>query len=250
MSGEKHRLDQALVERGLAPSRAQAQAMIKAGHVRVGNRVSRKPAELVQGHDELMVEGVEAHYISRGALKLKHALAHFSINPAGLVCLDIGASTGGFSQVLLEGQARKIYAIDVGHGQLAPKIASDPRVVSIEKLNIKDVSAAHIADAIELVVCDVSFISLTKALPAALALCAPQALLVALIKPQFEVGRAHVGKGGIVRDEHEQQRVCNEIEAWLETQPGWQMLGIIESPITGGDGNREFLLAARKNGAL
>jgi len=250
VSAERHRLDQALVERGLAPSRAQAQAIIKAGHVRVGSRVSRKPAELVLDSDKVLVEGAQAQYVSRGALKLKHALEHFTIDPRGLICVDIGASTGGFSQILLEGKARKIYAIDVGHGQLAQTIADDPRVVPLEKLNVKDVSAAHVADAIDLVVCDVSFIGLAKALPAALALCAPGALLVALIKPQFEVGRAHIGKGGIVRDEKEQRRVCAEIETWLNSQPGWEVQGIIESPIAGGDGNREFLLAARKSGGI
>jgi len=249
MSESKQRLDQALVERGMASTRARAQAAIKAGHVRIAGRISLRPADMVGSADELSLAEAEMAYVSRAAFKLKHALDHFKIDPEGLVCLDIGASTGGFTQVLLERNASRVYAVDVGHGQLALEIESAPCVVSLERLNIKDITSEHVPEPVDLIVCDVSFISLAKALPAALSLCPPGAMLIALIKPQFEVGRAHIGKGGIVREEAQQQRVCDDVAAWLNTQAGWTVLGITESPITGSDGNREFLIAARKNGA-
>jgi 23S rRNA (cytidine1920-2'-O)/16S rRNA (cytidine1409-2'-O)-methyltransferase len=249
MSDSKQRLDQALVERGFASTRTRAQAAIKAGHVRIAGRISLKPADLVGSGDELSLAEAEMPYVSRAAFKLKHALEHFKIDPEGLICLDIGASTGGFTQILLQHDAYRVYAVDVGHGQLAPEIASAAHVISLEKLNIKDISSVHVPEPVDLIVCDVSFISLAKALPAALSLCPAGALLIALIKPQFEVGRAHIRRGGIVRDETQQQRVRDDVAAWLNTQDGWTVLGITESPITGSDGNREFLIAARKNGA-
>lgn len=246
MTEGKQRLDQALVERGLVASRARAQAVIKAGHVRIAGRRGSKPAEMVSPQEEISLTEEDMPYVSRGALKLAHALEQFKLSPAGLVCLDVGASTGGFTQILLEQGARLVYAVDVGHGQLADKLARDPRIISLEKLNIREVSHAQIPDEIECVVCDVSFISLAKALPAALALCGAEAFLVALIKPQFEVGRENIGKGGIVRDESAQQFVCEAMREWINTQANWSVLGLIESPVLGGDGNREFLLAARK----
>lgn len=174
------------------------------------------------------------------------ALDHFAIAPASGVCLDVGASTGGFTDVLLSRGATRVYAVDVGNNQLAWKLRQDPRVVVLERTNARTLNREQIPEPIDLVVADVSFISLTLVLPAALALTAPGARLVALIKPQFEAGRDQVGKGGIVRDPAVRQQVCERIENWLAAQPGWQVMGLTESPITGADGNVEFLIAARK----
>ncbi|MFM7688133.1 MAG: TlyA family RNA methyltransferase, partial [Alphaproteobacteria bacterium] len=178
--------------------------------------------------------------------KLAHALAHFSLNPEGRVCLDLGASTGGFTDVLLQHGAARVYAVDVGHGQLAWKLRQDPRVVVLEKTNARYLDSAAIPEPIGALVCDASFIGLRTILPAPLALCAPGAFAVALIKPQFEAGPGQVGKGGVVRDPALHQAICRMIADWWAALPGWQVLGITESPITGPEGNKEFLIAARR----
>lgn len=238
------RLDQLLVERGLFQSRARARAAILGNLVHVDGKPAVRASQAVDMHAEIEIDPHAHLYVSRGALKLAHALDSFAIDPAGLYCLDIGASTGGFTEVLLARGASHVTAIDVGHSQLAAELAADPRVTSLENLNAKELTPAHLSHPVELIVCDVSFISLKKALPAALALAAPGARLIALIKPQFEVGPARVGKGGIVRDAALHAEVCADVSAWLAAMPGWRVIGVTESPIAGGDGNREFLVAA------
>jgi 23S rRNA (cytidine1920-2'-O)/16S rRNA (cytidine1409-2'-O)-methyltransferase len=238
------RLDQALVAAGLAPSRARAQALIAAGVVTVDGRRADRAAQKVGAGAVLALTGDPIPYVSRGALKLAHALEVFGLSPAGAVALDLGASTGGFTEVLLAAGAAEVWAVDVGHGQLAPKIAADPRVRAIEGLNARDLSADHVP-APDWVVADLSFISLAKALPPALALAKSGAVLVALIKPQFEVGPDRVGKGGIVRDATAIADARTGVRAFLEAA-GWRVLGETASPIAGGDGNAEFLIAARK----
>lgn len=242
----RQRLDQLLVARGLAESRARAQALVMAGVVFSGERRLDKPGLAVAEDSPLEVRGRDHPWVSRGGVKLAAALDHFAIDPAGLVCLDVGASTGGFTDVLLSRGAAKVYAVDVGAGQLAWKLRSDPRVVVLEKTNVRELTAALVPEAPALVVCDVSFIGLALALPPALALAAPGARLVALIKPQFEAGRSEVGKGGIVRDPRVHEMVCNRIAGWLAAQPDWRLLGLIESPLTGADGNIEYLIAGAK----
>jgi len=244
----KSRLDVALVERGLADSRAKAQALILAGLVYSGERRVDKPGLSIAGDQPLEVRGQDHPWVSRGGLKLAHALDHFAIDPAGGIWLDIGASTGGFTDVLLARGAAKVYAVDVGHGQLAWKLRQDPRVVVLERMNARHISRREIPDALDGIVCDASFIGLGLILPAPLALATPTARLVALIKPQFEVGPAQVGKGGIVRDPDLHRQVCARIADWLGRQPGWTVIGVTDSPITGADGNREFLIAAKRGG--
>jgi 23S rRNA (cytidine1920-2'-O)/16S rRNA (cytidine1409-2'-O)-methyltransferase len=244
----KSRLDVALVERGLADSRAKAQALVLAGVVYSGERRLDKPGLSIAGDLPLELRGQDHPWVSRGGLKLAHALDHFTIDPAGGTWLDIGASTGGFTDVLLSRGAAKVYAVDVGHGQLAWKLRQDPRVVVLERTNARHLSRADTPDALDGIVCDASFIGLEVILPAPLALAAPAARLVALIKPQFEVGPAQVGKGGIVRDPDLHREVCARIADWLGRQPGWAVLGVTDSPITGADGNREFLIAAKRGG--
>ena len=239
------RLDQALVERGLAESRSRAQALIMAGVVYSGERRLDKPGTPVSEDMPLEVRGQPHPYVSRGGLKLERALEAFDIDPAGLISLDIGASTGGFTDVLLQRGAPRVYAVDVGHGQLAWKLRTDPRVVVLERTNIRLIGRDQVPEPVDLIVCDVSFIGLEKALPAALTLAAPGAWLAALIKPQFEVGKGQVGKGGIVRDPALHEAVCERIAAWIAGLPGWSVVGVVPSPIEGADGNREFLLAAR-----
>jgi 23S rRNA (cytidine1920-2'-O)/16S rRNA (cytidine1409-2'-O)-methyltransferase len=239
MSG-RQRLDEALVARGLCPSRSRARDAVLRGTVRVDGEQVLKPSQPVGAHSVLTIEDPAQAYVSRAALKLKHGLAHFGISARGKACLDIGASTGGFTQVLLEEGAAHVTAIDVGHGQMR---IEDPRITLIEGLNARDLCADHLAGLVELIVCDVSFISLRLALPPALALAEEGAALVALIKPQFEAGREAVGKSGIVSDPAEHERVCGEIADFLRGQ-GWLVLGVTESPVEGGDGNREFLVAA------
>ncbi|MFO1163477.1 MAG: TlyA family RNA methyltransferase [Reyranellaceae bacterium] len=239
----KIRLDQALVDRGLAPTRAAAQRLVMAGLVFAGDRRLDKPGHAIAFETSLEVRGQLHPYVSRGGLKLEKGLDHFAIPVAGRIALDVGASTGGFTDLLLQRGAAKVYAIDVGTNQLAWKLRSDPRVVSMEKTNIRDVTHEHVPEPIDLIVCDASFIGLRTALPAALALAAPGAHLVALIKPQFEVGKGRVGKGGIVRDPELHAEVCATIEAWLAAQAGWRVLGVADSPIEGAGGNKEFLIA-------
>jgi len=245
----KSRLDVALVERGLADSRAKAQALILAGVVYSGERRLDKPGVTIAGDRPLELRGHDHPWVSRGGLKLAHALDHFAIDPAGGIWLDIGASTGGFTDVLLAHGAAKVYAVDVGHGQLAWKLRQDPHVVVLERTNARRLSRADVPDALDGIVCDASFIGLEVILPAPLALTAPTARLVALIKPQFEVGPSQVGKGGIVRDPDLHQEVCTRVAAWLGRQPGWAVIGVTESPVTGADGNREFLIAGKRGGA-
>jgi 23S rRNA (cytidine1920-2'-O)/16S rRNA (cytidine1409-2'-O)-methyltransferase len=240
----KTRLDVALVERGLAETRAAAQRMIMAGLVFSGERRLDKPGYAIAADAALEVRGQPHPYVSRGGLKLEKALDHFAIPVAGRTALDVGASTGGFTDCLLQRGAAKVYAIDVGTNQLAWKLRTDSRVVSMEKTNIRGVTRAEVPEPIDLIVCDASFIGLRTALPAALALAAPGAHLVALIKPQFEVGKGRVGKGGIVRDPALHAEVCATISEWLAAQPDWRVLGVTDSPIEGAEGNKEFLIAA------
>ncbi len=238
----RQRLDEALVARGLCPSRARARDAVLRGTVKIDGVPAAKPSQPVGLGSVLTIEDAARDYVSRAALKLKHGLAHFGISARGKACLDIGASTGGFTQVLLEEGAAHVTAIDVGHGQMR---IEDPRMTLIEGLNARDLNADHLARPVELIVCDVSFISLRLALPPALALAEEGAMLVALIKPQFEVGREAVGKGGVVSDPAEHERVCGEITEFLRGQ-GWRVLGVTASPVEGGDGNREFLVGAVK----
>jgi len=242
----KTRLDVALVERGLAETRAAAQRLVMAGLVFSDERRLEKAGQGVGPDTALEVRGQPHPYVSRGGLKLEKALDHFAIPVEGRVALDVGASTGGFTDCLLRRGAAKVYAVDVGTNQLAWKLRSDPRVVSMEKTNIRDVTRAEIAEPIDLIVCDASFIGLRTALPAALALAAPGAHLVALIKPQFEVGKGRVGKGGIVREPELHKEVVDTISAWLGDQPNWTIFGVIDSQIAGADGNKEFLIGGRR----
>jgi 23S rRNA (cytidine1920-2'-O)/16S rRNA (cytidine1409-2'-O)-methyltransferase len=242
---KRARADTALVERGLAESRARAQALILAGLVFEGERRVDKPGDTVGDPAKLAVRGRDHPWVGRGGLKLAHGLDHFGIDPVGLVGLDIGASTGGFTDVLLSRGAARVYAVDVGHGQLAWKLRQDPRVVVLERTNARTLDRTLVPEPIGIVVCDASFIGLETVLPAPLALAAPGAWLVALIKPQFEVGPERVGKGGVVRDPALHREVCDRIAAWLAARPGWAVLGIEPSPITGPEGNVEFLIAGR-----
>ncbi|MDP1967167.1 MAG: TlyA family RNA methyltransferase, partial [Reyranella sp.] len=229
----KTRLDVALVERGLAETRAAAQRLVMAGLVFSGERRLEKAGQGIGPDTALEVRGQPHPYVSRGGLKLEKALDHFVLPVSGRIALDVGSSTGGFTDCLLQRGAAKVYAVDVGTNQLAWKLRNDPRVVSMEKTNMRDVTRALIPEPVELIVCDASFIGLRTVLPAALALAAPGAHLVALIKPQFEVGKGRVGKGGIVREPELHEEVCATISAWLAEQPGWRELGVTESPISG-----------------
>jgi 23S rRNA (cytidine1920-2'-O)/16S rRNA (cytidine1409-2'-O)-methyltransferase len=236
------RLDQYLVQKGLTPSRARAQETIAAGLVLVNGVVAAKPAQKIGEYDKVTVAGYVHDFVSRGGMKLEAALEKFEIDPAGKVCLDLGASTGGFTDALLRRRAAKVYAVDVGTGQLHEKIAGDERVVNLEKTHAKDLNKSLIPEPVEVIVCDVSFISLKKVLPFAFALAAPGARLVALIKPQFEVGRDGIGKGGLVKEELAKP-AADDIAEWIRGK-GWAVIGVMESPIKGGDGNREFLIGA------
>lgn len=242
----RERADVALVERGLAESRARAQALILAGKVFVGERRVEKAGQLLPEGAALDVRGQDHPWVSRGGVKLAHGIAHFGLSPEGRVCLDIGASTGGFTDVLLKQGAAKVYAVDVGHGQLAWTLRNDPRVVVLERSNARHLTRDAIPDPIGVLVCDAAFIGLRTVLPAGLGLCAPGAWAVALIKPQFEAGPDQVGKGGVVRDAAVHEAVCATIHDWWSALPGWRVLGIVPSPITGPEGNREFLIAARQ----
>ena len=243
------RLDLALVARGLAPTRSRARDLIVRGLVAVDGAVATKPALALHAATPITVLTDDAFAASRGGLKLKAGLDAFGFSPAAQIVLDVGASTGGFTELLLERGAAKVYAVDVGRDQLHARLRADPRVVSLEGQDSRTLDAGLIPEPIRAIVCDVSFISIMKALPAALALAAPDAWLVALVKPQFEVGRAAIGKGGIVRDEAAKVAVCAEIAHWLQSPMGWSVVPLIASPIVGGSGNTEFLLGAtRGNG--
>jgi 23S rRNA (cytidine1920-2'-O)/16S rRNA (cytidine1409-2'-O)-methyltransferase len=240
---KKDRIDRLLVERGLFPSRAKAQAAIEAGLVRAGDALVRKASEAIAVDASLHASAAHP-YVSRGGVKLAAALDHFGFDPQGRVCLDVGASTGGFTQVLLERGAKRVYAVDVGRGQLHQSLRARPEVVSLEEIDIRKLSPSLLSEPPDFVTLDVSFISLKLVLPAALALVKSPAQMVALIKPQFEAGRALVKKG-IVRDPQVHAAVCDGIAAFVAAL-GWRVLGITPSPIAGGDGNAEFLLGAAK----
>ncbi len=238
------RLDQYLVQQALSESRAKAQEAIAAGLVTVNGAAAKKVSQKIAEGDAVSVAGAVYPYVSRGGVKLEAALDAMEIDPDGKTCLDLGASTGGFTDVLLRAGAAKVYAVDVGRGQLHEKIAGDRHVVNLEQTHAKDLTTALIPDPIDVLVCDVSFISLKKALPFAMALAAPGARLAALVKPQFEVGREGIGKGGLVK-EGLANPVADDMAQWIEAR-GWRILGLIDSPILGGDGNKEFLLGAAK----
>jgi len=240
------RLDQLLVERGLVESRTRAQALIMAGLVFSGEQRLDKAGLKIPDDAPLEVRGQDHPWVSRGGLKLDHALAHFDISVAGAVCLDVGASTGGFTDVLLTRGGAKVYAVDVGQGQLAWKLRQDPRVVVLEKTNARHLDASLVPEPVDFVCCDASFIGLETVLPAPMALAKPAAHLVALIKPQFEVGRSRVGKKGVVSDPTLHAEVCERISTWLASRAGWAVLGITQSPIKGPEGNVEFLVAAAR----
>ncbi|HTU53770.1 MAG TPA: TlyA family RNA methyltransferase [Acetobacteraceae bacterium] len=242
----RRRVDLLLVERGLAESRARAAALILAGLVYQGERRVEKAGETMAPDAPLAVRGRDHPWVSRGGIKLAHGLDYFGLSPEGRVCLDIGASTGGFVEVLLAGGARRVHAVDVGHGQLAWKLRTDPRVVVHERTNARFLSREAIPDPVEALTCDASFIGLASVLPAPLALAAPGAWAIALIKPQFEAGRENISRGGVVRDPEVHREVCERIGAWWEGQEGWRVIGITPSPVLGPAGNREFLIAAAR----
>lgn len=235
----KERLDVLLVRRGLCPSREKAQRLIMAGEVFSGGTRMDKASQTVSDDAPLEVRAAE-RYVGRGGLKLEGALAHFALDPAGLTCLDVGASTGGFTDCLLQHGAVKVYALDVGHGQLDWKIRSDPRVVVMEHCNARHLQAGDLPEKVQLAVADVSFISLTLVLPPVAALLTDGGMIVALIKPQFELSRAEVGRGGVVRDDAARQRAVDKIRDFA-LRLGWTWGGVVDSPVAGADGNRELL---------
>jgi 23S rRNA (cytidine1920-2'-O)/16S rRNA (cytidine1409-2'-O)-methyltransferase len=245
----KIRADQLLVDRGLAESRTRAQALILAGLVYSGDRRVEKAGQTLAAEAPLELKGRDHPWVSRGGVKLAHALDHFGWEVADAVAIDVGSSTGGFTDVLLNRGARRVYAVDSGTNQLAWKLRQDPRVVVREQTSARILTPEHIPEPVDLIVCDASFIGLAKVLDRPLTFAAPAARLVALIKPQFEAGPGEVGKGGVVRDPAVHARVCAEVEAWVAAQPGWRVTGIVQSPITGPEGNVEFLIAAERGAA-
>lgn len=244
---KKSRLDQLLVGKGLFPSREQARRAVMAGEVKVGTRIASKPSELLDEEASIAVKP-SRKYVGRGALKLEAALDFFKIDVSGKTALDIGASTGGFTDCMLQRGADKIYAVDVGHGQLNWKLRNDPRVIVLEKINARSLSRREVPEAVDLCVIDVSFISLTLILPNAFDLITPTGVILALIKPQFELQRADVGRGGIVRDEKLHRKAQDKIVAFV-TQSGHEVTGIVSSAIKGADGNQEFFACIRKRSA-
>jgi len=242
---QKQRVDQLLVERGLAESRARAQALVLAGLVFSGETKIAKSGQAIAADAPLEVRGRDHPWVSRGGIKLAHAIDHFGLDPAGVTAMDVGSSTGGFTDVLLTKGAAHVFAVDSGTNQLAWKLRQDPRVTVLEQTSARVLTRAMIDAPVSWVVCDASFISLAKVLEVPLRLAEPRCQLVALIKPQFEVGRAEVGKGGVVRDPALHERVCQEVRDWLEGG-GWAVEGIAQSPITGPEGNVEFLISARR----
>lgn len=242
----KQRLDHLLVTLDLAESRTRAQALIMSGNVLVEDVPITKAGQMVAEDANIRLKGKDHPWVSRGGQKLSHAMEQFKLKADGAIAIDVGASTGGFTDVLLQHGATTVYAVDVGHGQLDWRLRTDPRVVVLEKTNARYLTSKEIPTPCDIIVCDASFISLKTVLPAALELSAPQSWLCALIKPQFEAGRAHVGKGGVVRDTAIHASVCNDLRDWMNAQAGWKVQGIATSPITGPKGNVEFLLVARK----
>ena len=243
----KRRVDQILVDRGLVESKSRAQALILAGKVYSGDRRVEKPGTAMADDVPLAVKGQDHPWVSRGGQKLDHGLRHFEFSTTGRICLDVGASTGGFTDVLLSAGAAKVHAVDVGHGQLAWKLRTDPRVIVYEKTNARHLTTDIVPDPINALVCDASFIGLATLLPAPLMLCAPGAWAIALIKPQFEAGPGQVDNKGVVRDPAVHVEVCQRVRAWWEGLSGWRVLGIVESPITGPEGNKEFLIGAERD---
>jgi 23S rRNA (cytidine1920-2'-O)/16S rRNA (cytidine1409-2'-O)-methyltransferase len=241
----KLRVDQLLVERGLAESRTRAQALVLAGTVFSGETKLAKPGQTLSADAPLEVRGRDHPWVSRGGIKLAHALEHFGLDPLGVTAMDIGSSTGGFTDVLLSKGAVRVFAVDSGTNQLAWKLRQDPRVTVLEQTSARLLTPELIDAPCTWVVCDASFISLRKVLEVPLKLAKTPCRLVALIKPQFEVGKGEVGKGGVVRDPALHQRVCDEARDWLESE-GWRVQGIVESPIKGPEGNVEFLIAAER----
>jgi 23S rRNA (cytidine1920-2'-O)/16S rRNA (cytidine1409-2'-O)-methyltransferase len=239
----KIRADQLLVNRGLAESRTRAQALVMAGLVFVGDRKIDKPGQQVADDAVLDVRGRDHPWVSRGGIKLAHGLDHFGWTVDGAAAIDVGSSTGGFTDVLLSRGAARVYAVDSGTNQLAWKLRQDPRVIVHEQTSARLLTAAHIPEAVDLIVCDASFIALSKVLDVPLGFAKSGARLLALVKPQFEAGRAEVGKGGVVRDPAVHARVCDEVAEWLSGL-GWRVEGVTPSPITGPEGNVEFLIAA------
>ena len=242
----KVRVDQLLVDRGLVESRTRAQALVLAGLVFTGETKLAKPGHALPGDAPLDVRGRDHPWVSRGGIKLAHALNHFRLDPAGAVAMDIGSSTGGFTNVLLDYGAERVFAVDSGTNQLAWTLRQDPRVTVLEQTSARILTPQQIDAPCNWVVCDASFIALAKVLDVPLRLAAPRCRLVALIKPQFEVGRGEVGKGGVVRDHALHERVCGEVRDWLEGA-GWTVQGVTESPITGPEGNVEFLISASRD---
>jgi 23S rRNA (cytidine1920-2'-O)/16S rRNA (cytidine1409-2'-O)-methyltransferase len=242
---KKKRLDQLLVDKGLAATRSRAADLVRLGSVSVGGVTALKPGQMVTPDSDLAVSADASPFVSRGGLKLAAALDAFGLDPKGLIALDIGASTGGFTEVLLARGAARVFAVDVGRDQLHPKLRQDPRAVVLEATDSRSLDASVITQQVGALVADVSFISLTKALPAALQLAAPGAWLVALVKPQFEAGRSAIGKGGIVRDAAARARAVAEVWAFIDDLPGWTVFAEMPSPILGGSGNEEVLIGAR-----
>lgn len=244
----KTRIDQRLVDLGLAESRARAQALILSGNVFIGDRRIDKAGAAVDVDAVPVVKGRDHPWVSRGGVKLAHGLSHFEWDVAGVVAIDVGSSTGGFTDVLLTGGATRVYAVDSGTNQLAWKLRQDDRVIVLEQTSARILTPAHIPEPVDLIVCDASFIGLAKVLERPLSFAKADARLMALIKPQFEAGRDTVGKGGVVRDPAVHAAVCADVRAWIEAQR-WVVEGIVESPITGPEGNVEFLIAARRGTA-
>lgn len=238
------RLDMEMLKRNLADSRAKAQAMVSDQRVLVNGILADKPSRKVTPDHIIEIIQRDVEWVGRGAYKLLAALDHFGFDPENRIAADIGASTGGFCHVLLEKGAKRVYAIDVGHDQLHKSLIEDERLINLEGVNARHIGEAEVPEPLDMIVSDVSFISLKKVLPAALDLCAPGAVLAALVKPQFEVGKGNLGKGGIVRDPELVEQVRLDMESWVNSLPGWKCLGSIDSPITGSDGNREYLLGA------
>jgi 23S rRNA (cytidine1920-2'-O)/16S rRNA (cytidine1409-2'-O)-methyltransferase len=244
MATKKIRLDQLIVDRGLADSKTRAQALVMAGHVFVGDTKAQKPGQQIAEDAAVTVKGSDHPWVSRGGIKLAHAIDKFSIELADMVAIDVGSSTGGFTDVLLTNKAARVYAVDSGTNQLAWKLRQDARVIVHEQTSARILTDAHIPEPVDIVVCDASFIGLAKVLERPLTFAKPDAQLLALIKPQFEAGRTEVGKGGVVRDASVHTRVCDEVTGWLEGI-GWRVEGLTTSPITGPQGNVEFLIWAR-----
>ena len=243
---KKSRVDQALVDRGLAETKSKAQALVMAGVVFSGEQKIDKPGQAIADDKPLEVRGPDHPWVSRGGLKLAKGLEVFGVDPAGRTAVDVGSSTGGFTDVLLQNGAARVYAVDVGRGQLHWRLRNDPRVVVMEGTNARHLTRDDVPETVHLLVCDASFIGLEKVLPAAMEIAAPGAALIALIKPQFQVGKGEVGKGGVVRDPMLHERVCREVEDWLTETMHWRVHGVTESPITGPQGNVEYLIFATK----